>query len=304
MKTKFYPYMQASRASRLFYCWLNDVLREGSSKKLELDDTYDVLLQDSSDFLYTNLKRSWDSELKRAARGLTPSLVKALARTYGPYVLIWSIVFVLEEIVKILCPFLIGGLIKHFSDESGVSFVTYMYALGICLCSIFPTVVHHPYFLAVFSSGMRMRISCCALLYRKLLKLNLTSMGNTATGQVVNLMSNDVFRFDLAIGLIPFLFFGPLEVLVVSILLWFYIGWSGICGMVVLLLVIPLMGGLAKVFARLRDQVTSLTDARLCLMNEFLNGIQLIKMSCLESYMEKIITNSRMSVSYSESFML
>lgn len=115
-------------------------------------------------------------------------------------------------------------------------------------------------------------------------------MGSTASGQVVNLMSNDVFRFDLVcvyclkyfmqnikvikfsvsmnllnfhyknimilslqtIGLFPFLFVGPLEVLVVSILLWFYIGWSGICGMLVLLLVIPLMGGLAKVFARLR----------------------------------------------------
>ena len=48
--------------------------------------------------------------------------------------------------------------------------------------------------------------------------------------------------------------------------------------------------------------MTSLTDGRLCLMNEFLNGIQLIKMSCLESYIEKIITDSRMLVSYLECF--
>ena len=62
---------------------------------------------------------------------------------------------------------MIGGLIKHFEQDSEDIFTASMYALGICICAVIPTVIHHPFVVAVLQAGMRMRVACCALLYKK-----------------------------------------------------------------------------------------------------------------------------------------
>lgn len=62
---------------------------------------------------------------------------------------------------------MIGGVIKHFEQDSDDIFAASMYALGICICAVIPTIVHHPFVMAVLQSGMRMRVACCALVYKK-----------------------------------------------------------------------------------------------------------------------------------------
>ena len=44
--------------------------------------------------------------------------------------------------------------------------------------------------------GMRMRTACCSLMFQKSLRLSRASVNQTAVGQIVNIMSNDVNRMD------------------------------------------------------------------------------------------------------------
>lgn len=74
------------------------------------------------------------------------------------------------------------------------------------------------------------------------LRLSKTAIGETTVGQVVNLLSNDVNRFDVAVTLILYILIGPLETIVVTYLLWKEIGVSTIFGIGVILMFIPLQG--------------------------------------------------------------
>jgi ATP-binding cassette subfamily C (CFTR/MRP) protein 4 len=67
-------------------------------------------------------------------------------------------------------------------------------------------------------------------------------MGHTTAGQVVNLLSNDVNRFDLVPIFMHFLWVGPLETLLCSYLMYREMGFSAMMGVATLLLTIPLQG--------------------------------------------------------------
>ena len=65
-------------------------------------------------------------------------------------------------------PLLLGGLIRYFVAGSGVTRDdAWLYAGGVSFCAVLLAITHHPYFFSVQRIGMRMRVACCSLMYRK-----------------------------------------------------------------------------------------------------------------------------------------
>lgn len=104
----------------------------------------------------------------------------------------------------------------------------------------------HPYMMGVLHLGMKLRVACCSLIYRKSLKLSKTALGNTTAGQVVNLLSNDVNRFDVAVIFAHQLWVGPLETVLVTYLMYQQVGVSAVIGVGFLLMFIPLQSEYAR----------------------------------------------------------
>ena len=72
------------------------------------------------------------------------------------------------------------------------------------------------------------------------LMLSQKALGQTTVGQMVNIMSNDVNRFDLSVNFIHYFWVGPLQCIVATIILYTYIGPSCLVGLGVLVLYVPL----------------------------------------------------------------
>lgn len=147
-------------------------------------------------------------------------------------------------VYRVSQPLLLGRLLRYFSStQTDVSKSdAYLYALGVVLCSAINIFVIHPYMMAILHMGMKMRIACCTLIYRKALRLSKTALGETTIGQAVNLLSNDVNRFDVAIIFLHYLWIGPLETIIVTYFMYVEAGVSAIIGVAALLLFIPLQG--------------------------------------------------------------
>lgn len=78
------------------------------------------------------------------------------------------------------------------------------------------------------------------MIYRKVLKLTKNALERSSIGQVVNLLSNDVSRFEFAVTYIHYLWIGPLMVVAVSIILYYEIGISILFGVSFMVLFVPL----------------------------------------------------------------
>ena len=144
-----------------------------------------------------------------------------------------------------LQPIALGKLIDYFApnNKTITESEVYLYALGVVLCSLTTILFVHPYMMAVLHIGMKLRVACCSLIYRKSLKLSKTALGSESTvGQVVNLLSNDVNRFDVAIIFLHYLWIGPIQTIIATYFMYQKIQTSVFFGVAFMLLFIPLQG--------------------------------------------------------------
>ncbi|XP_061700381.1 multidrug resistance-associated protein 4 isoform X1 [Syngnathoides biaculeatus] len=118
-------------------------------------------------------------------------------------------------------------------------------------------------------------------------------MGRTTTGQIVNLLSNDVNKFDDVTIFLHFLWVGPLQAAAVVGLLWLEIGPSCLAGMVVLMFLLPVQTMFGRLFSKFRSRTAILTDSRIRTMNEVVSGIRIIKMYAWEKPFAALVSDVR-----------
>ncbi|CAH0557999.1 unnamed protein product [Brassicogethes aeneus] len=290
------PVRKANFFSKSFFIWMIRLFRKGSSRGLKVQDLYKTLPTDQSDHLGDVLEGNWNEEIAKAkAKNKKPSLIKALAKTYLGKYMCWGVVmFIQYAIIRPVQPMILAQLLMLFTSyapkDGGVIRDMYLYGSGVVGFSVILIfMVHHSNY-GQTRIGMRIRVGVSSLVYRKLMKLNKSALKNTAAGQVVNLLSNDVNRFDLVVLQMHFLWIMPFQIGLVTFFIWQKVGISTLAGVVsMVLFTIPGQGYLGKVTSNLRRKIASKTDRRVVLMNEVISGIQVIKMYVWEKPFEKLI---------------
>ncbi|XP_068612667.1 LOW QUALITY PROTEIN: ATP-binding cassette sub-family C member 4-like, partial [Brachionichthys hirsutus] len=292
------PAAKAGFLSTLFFWWINPFFSTGSKRRLEEDDMYEVLPEDASKHLGQQLQRHWDGEVRAAAKELrAPSLSRSIIGCFWrPYAVLGVFTFV-EEVIKVVQPVLLGKMIDYFEtydpDDLAALHETLGYAAGMSLCTVGLTVLHHLYFYHVQRCGMKIRVAVCHMIYKKALCLSSAAMGRTTTGQIVNLLSNDVNKFDEVTIFLHYLWVGPLQAAAVVGLLWLEIGPSCLAGMVVLMFLMPVQTMFGRLFSKYRSKTAALTDNRIRIMNEVVSGMRIIKMYAWEKPFAALVADVR-----------
>nr|XP_046485764.1 ATP-binding cassette subfamily C member 4-like isoform X3 [Neodiprion pinetum] len=294
--------------SLLFFGWTFPIFREGARRNLKLEDLYDPLKSDASESLGDRLEKEWKKELMNANRNWslvrnqrnhprpTPSLMWTLIRIlWAPYLVQGLLLFAQLMVLRVLQPILQGWIIDYFNQAEDQitqndALLYSVYLVVVTLSVVF--VTHHTDF-RNRQTGMRARVACCSLIYRKVLRLDQNATNNAA-GLIANLMSNDVARFDSLPAYFHFVWISPFQVVLIGYVMWQIVGPTSLVGIVVMMLqTIPLQGYLSTVSRKLRSKIAAKTDYRVQLMSELISGIQVVKMYAWEKPFELIVSKVR-----------
>lgn len=184
--------------------------------------------------------------------------------------------------------------------QINTSFFQYAYndvhwlGAGVVLMTTFGFLFAHHTDLRQRMVGARMRIACCSLIYRKTLKLSKKSAGQTAAGYLVNLLSNDVSRLDYGFIYAHYVWVLPFQSALIAWLIWRKVGWASLVGVIGLLVkTIPVQTRLSGLMSMLRMKVARRTDQRVGIMNEIVQGVQVIKMYAWEKPFQTVVAEAR-----------
>ncbi|XP_017097852.2 probable multidrug resistance-associated protein lethal(2)03659 [Drosophila bipectinata] len=265
---------------------------KGRKDTLGANDLYKVLKEHKSDTLGNQLGILWDQDMK-TSKG-KPSLIRVLLRKHGWYFGLLGLVLVLMEVVlRGLQPLLLRSLIYKYSQDSSSKTDGNIYAGALILSSSLGSIITHPYMFAVCHVCFKIRVGLGSLVYRKALRLSKASLNDTTAGHVVNLISNDLGQLDSIIYHGHYLWVGPLQMFLITFVMYQEIGFPAVLGVAFMLLFIPINLYVGKISARLRIKSVQCTDERVRLMREIITGIQAIKMYAWELPFERIVSYIR-----------
>ena len=135
-------------------------------------------------------------------------------------------------------------------------------------------------------------MDCFAFL--QALLLNKDTLLRFSTGQVIDLVSNDVQRIEGDTFQLFFLGIRSIvELLTVTFFLVYLIGWQAVMGIILLCMCLPYVAGLSYAGAVLRLRTAAVTDHRITLINQVVSGIRAIKCNVWEDEYRGKIKNVR-----------
>ncbi|XP_060647055.1 ATP-binding cassette sub-family C member 4-like [Drosophila nasuta] len=325
------PCEQASFLSYFIFGWAVPFLYHGSRHGLTTDDITLCQKADQSEQLGNRLEQEWHKELETARiKSRKPHLRHALLSCFWTPFIINGVLCFIYIALKMITAAVLAQLLlqlRHVAlvastalppKDDNVTSVTVpvtvvnstwqqigrsvqyawndAYSLGALLVAtnFVACFLWHHLYLRQRMMGARMRIACCSLVYRKTLRLSMKTVGGTPPGHLINLISNDVSRLDYALVFTHYIWILPIHSVITCYIIWQQIGVPALVGVLGLLLkTVPVQTALSKLTSTLRRKIAQRTDIRVGIMNELMQGIQVIKMYAWENSFEAVVADAR-----------
>ena len=278
-----------------FYIWLEKLFYRGFRNRLTQNDLHSCPKEQCSKELYERFEKHWQVEQnKKRAPDIKIPLAKAL------YSMVLSAgFFMFIEIILLLS---LAILVFHFSTLcTGGSFngtdsdwiLSLGYATALSIITIILTVINSVAFYFAYCVGVQMRAICITALYKKILRIQQSVLHKVTIGHIINLTSNDVFKFDAASRFCSIFFVAPTVLILATVIILVYIGPVGTIGIVYVILHTPLQIVLGYIFGHFRYKLSISADKRIRLMDQIIRGMRVIKFYVWEEPFIRYISKIR-----------
>ncbi|EJD02283.1 multidrug resistance-associated ABC transporter [Fomitiporia mediterranea MF3/22] len=146
------------------------------------------------------------------------------------------------------------------------------------------SLMNNHYTMTTMTNGLLIRSALIGAIFRKSLRLSGRARAKHSVGQITTMISTDATRLDLSAATFHNLWTSPIQIIIGVALLINNLGYSALVGLGVLIIGFPIQFALVRVMFRSRRSGVQITDRRVRLTSEVLQGIRLIKLYAWEAF--------------------
>ncbi|XP_019616675.1 PREDICTED: multidrug resistance-associated protein 4-like [Branchiostoma belcheri] len=287
------PHETANWFSKLLFCWANAIVVKGYRQRLENEDLYPLREKDTSLVVTNEFRPYWERELKKSTPEKPPSLSKAIIRCYGLRYFLVGFVKLFDDALTLVKPIIIGYIIKYFEPSSGMTLTdAYMYAGILAGLQVFQVIIGY-YEWPVHLWAFHFETAIMNMANEKCLRLSTGGLSKTSTGQVSNILADDVQAFKKAFDKLHNLWVSPLTIVVITWYLINFMGLSALAGLAYMFLTIAIEGSMTPLHIKYGTLENFRKDARLDVMSQILQSMRMIKLQAWEKPFSDVINKLR-----------
>ncbi|KAK9324473.1 P-loop containing nucleoside triphosphate hydrolase protein [Lipomyces orientalis] len=285
------PEARANFISKLYFWWMNDLMKTGYARPLEDND---VPLVEPNRTAKVMTEKFLANLEKHKQKGHKKNLVvRAINDTF--FFDVWYAFFCrcCVDGLQMSTPQLSRRIIYYVADAymgrpahvgHGIGLV-----IGLTAMVVVASILQQQYFYSASRVGSHARTTLINALYRKSLVLSNKARLEYTNGKITNLMSTDTYRVEFAAMFFHFLTDSPIPIVLCIVFLLVNIGYPALCGIAMLIIAAPILGRVTRIIARRRVRSTVFTDQRIRLMQELLTSMRIIKFFAWEpAYLDRL----------------
>ncbi|WVQ66384.1 uncharacterized protein L199_004564 [Kwoniella botswanensis] len=318
------PYRDASFFSRFFLNWAGPSIRVAWSRGLEADDLYDLtpelhtrLSGDTLESHYMRrvppafrpekYKATGSAESRSCDRSLFKAICHTVWKSWWFMVMVKLVALALRAYVPLVMKDLLTQISRAQDWYHGIAApagtdglmppasVGYMLAIGL---GIWAMIFGSSSLLYIANwriklTGKLLNSALTCIISRKAMRLSGRSKLRMTDGRITTMVSVDTAFIEAAVDQSTEIICTPAQIIAsLSFLLW-ELGWSGLVGLGVILLVIPLKAIIFKRISKIRRMQNEVVDERVRLLSEVLHNIRAVKLYAYESCFGQRISDMR-----------
>jgi len=169
----------------------------------------------------------------------------------------------------------------------------YIYAVLMLLVKVLESVFRSWHDHTMHRVALRARVAIISAIYRKCLWLSGMGSDEATTGRIQNLMANDAQFFLQIAPMINNAFVAPVQIVVCFVWLAFLVGPAFLAGIAAMVLSVPCQFLVLKTYFKCQVKRLKLTDQRVKITNEMVQGIRVIKMYAWEQSIQQKMRDIR-----------
>ncbi|XP_061421515.1 ATP-binding cassette sub-family C member 10 isoform X3 [Lethenteron reissneri] len=307
--------------SKLFYIWLNPVMKQGYNGELNSPDDIlelpenmkvsfvsqafkDVLYADSNqtrDCIPEDVSQSSPIGKRLCINKDTPlpdsqprrTLFWSLYKVYGVHYLLIGLLYLIAIVLGLLGPVILQYLLSFMENRQEPASHGYYYIAGLFGTTFFGAFFNNQFSYRINKIALCVRAALVTTVYRKSLRVGASSLSEFSTGEIVNYMSTDTDRIVNFCPSFHSFWSLPLQVAVSLLLLYQQVGVAFLAGIAVAILLVPLNKLIANKIGGFSQAMMHHKDGRVKLMTEILFGIRAIKLHCWEESFSRKVNGFR-----------
>eukprot|EP00644_Phytophthora_capsici_P007557 jgi/Phyca11/566589/estExt2_Genewise1.C_PHYCAscaffold_210497 len=261
--------------------WIQPLISLGAQRALEREDVWAASPEDTCEVL----RVQFDQELQEVNSSKSPPfgiprVALALVKTFPRQIALVFVSDLLFIIGSMLMSFLVEAILDDINDRENAFPIKNGYIL-VVLLSLVAFVSMMSFNFAWFISsrvGVNMRSLLLDVVYRKSLRLSSDSRQKYTSGEIMTLVSVDIDRVFNGMMNGPWVFLAPISFIVTVVLIGFLLDpIAAVAGLALLIVVLATSFTLAKRIGKARRELLPITEERLRVTSEALQGIRVAK---------------------------
>ena len=286
------PFATAGFFSRVFFWWLNPLMRKGTEKILEEEDIPKLREADQAkncylQFLQQLSKQKQNETLSHA------SILWAIISCHWKEIFISGVFALLKTLSLLTGPLVLKAFVEVAEEKKDFTFEGCVLALSLFFGKIIESLSERQWFFQSRITGMKVRSALTAAIYKKQLRLSNSAKMMHSPGEITNYVTVDAYR----IGEFPFWFHQTwttsLQLCVALLILYQAVGFATVAAMVVIVLTVLCNVPLAKLQHKLTTKVMAAQAQRVKACSEALVNMKILKLYAWENHFKNVIESLR-----------
>ncbi|KAK4803068.1 hypothetical protein SAY86_001271 [Trapa natans] len=286
------PFAYAGLLSKMTFWWLNPLMKKGKQTILQQDDIPLLRNRERAETCYASFTERINKNKDEGSSDAS-SILWAILYVERKGIVASGVFALLKVLALATGPLFLSAFIKLVEGEETFQYEGYALTAGLFIAKCLESFSERQWFFQTQTMGLRIQSFLSAAICAKQLKISNATMTAHSQGEIVTLVTSDVYR----IGEFPYWFHQiwstSLQVVLALAIVYYAVGLATFAALLIIIATVAVSSPMAKLQHKYKKMLMEAQGRRVKATTEALANMKVLKLYAWEAHFKDVVQGLR-----------